>query len=197
MSNISSQAPSIPFIDSLDLNIRPNQPSKKTNRCDAQIELKTWLEKKFELEFNSERCFSATFLFVDSISREKAIAQYTNFISNLNRKIYGNAYKRFPLTKRIKNISIIEGSSSGKNYHYHSVLGNPIDRNFSDDEFIRLVSECWLSQPKSMKNRDVAVKMEKLYYFESWVGYLTKLPTKENTNGIIFQDSLDTINSYF
>ena len=193
MNNINSKANSLLLMEPSKLA----QHHNKKPHSKEQLALNDWLEKVFQIDFENERCFAVTFLFVEGISREKAIAQYTNFISNLNRKIYGNAYQRFPLTKRIKNISFIEGSSSGKNYHYHSIFVNPSDRDFSDDNFLTLVRDCWIKQSKSMKNMNVAVKMEKIYYLEDWIGYLTKFSTKENTNGIIFQDSLDIINSYF
>lgn len=196
MIEISSKANSLLLTELSNITPKLAQCYNKKPQSKEQSALNDWLDQKFRADFNNERCFTVTFIFVEGIRREKAIAQYTNFISNLNRKIYGNAYQRFPSTKRIKNVSFIEGNSV-KNYHYHSIFVNPIDRNFSDDEFLTLVRECWLKQPKSMKNSDVAVKIEKLYILENWVGYLTKFSSKENINGIIFQDSLDIVNSYF
>ena len=197
MNDTNSKANSLLLMERSNFTPKLAQHHNKKPHSKEQSALNDWLEQVFQIDFENERCFAVTFLFVDGISREKAITQYTNFISNLNRKIYGNAFKRFPSTKRLKNTSFIEGSSTGKNYHYHSVFVNPSDRDFSDDNFLTLVRDCWIKQPKSMKNINVSVKTKKIYCLEDWVGYLTKSSTKENINGIIFQDSLDIINSYF
>jgi hypothetical protein len=172
-------------------------PTEK-RRFDEQSSFKKWMTDNFYSDYENSRCFSVNFTFVTGISRELAQAQFHNFVGYLNRQIYGNAYKRFPKEKNIKLLAVIEGGgNSGKEVHYHTIIVNPKDRTFSDDEFSSMIKDCWLKQPKAMKNSDIAVKTEKLFNFDGWLSYISKPFTKDTSNDISYLDLLDIQSSYF
>ena len=166
--------------------------SVESKQFKEQQALKDWLNDNFEPDFEKSRCFSVTLLFVPDLSRQKAMATFKNFVGHLNRRIYGNAYKRFPKEKSVKIVGVIEGGdNTKKSVHYHCVMVNPYEN------FESLVKDCWLNQPKAMKNSDVSVEIVKVYDLSGWDGYLAKSGSKEKSVEVSYLDCLDIQNSYF
>lgn len=157
-----------------------------------------WMLEKFDSEYQDGRCFAVNLNFVSGISRESAKTQFRHFVSYLNRKVYGNAHNRYPKDKNIKLVAVIEGGgNTGKEVHYHSIIVNPYDRSYTDDEFTTLITGCWLKQPKAMKIPDVAVSIQNSYDLIGWINYLGKGYSKDKSNDISYLDFLDIQSSYF
>jgi hypothetical protein len=172
--------------------------STETRRLDERSAFEGWMMEKFHSDFVNDRCFSVNLTFVADINRESAQAQFKNFVGYLNRQIYGNSYKRKPKEKYIKLLAVIEGGgNTGKEVHYHTIIVNPYDRSYTDDEFSSLIKHCWLKQPKSMKNSDVAVNIKRSYTINDWIKYLAKSNTKDTSNDNSYLDFLDIQSSYF
>jgi hypothetical protein len=155
-----------------------------------RTELAQWLKENFQIEMDEGRIFAGTFLFVEGINREKAQATYHHFKRSLDREFYGKAAQRH--AKGIKHVAVLEGGpDTSKNFHYHSIFVKPIDRMFSNDEFITVIKQQWTQMLKSMRYKAIASEVVPVTDLDGWVGYLTKSATKSKDSGLCFMDTLD------
>jgi hypothetical protein len=163
-----------------------------SERGRQRMALVDWILENFQMEMDEGRVFVATLLFVEHISREKASKAYLHFKRSLDRKLYGKASERHPDRSPVKHLGVIEGGNlTGKQIHYHSIFVKPVDREISDDEFMRLIREQWMRLEKAMKNQDVAVDVERVRDLRAWVAYQTKFTTKDVGSGMSYVDLLD------
>lgn len=118
---------------------------------------------------------------IDDISSEQNFRHFRNV---LNRKVFGNGYKRF--NKQLQML-VIREVSSDKRHHLHCVVELP--RRYEFEEFVCLIRSIWLKtkfgyeqvhieKPSSQKRED------------GWLDYIMKDSTK-----VCLSKSIDYVNS--
>ena len=106
-----------------------------------------------------------------------------HFMSRLNQKVYGNAYRRYG--RRLSVLPVIEGFGNCKR-HVHLSLEQPESRSLA--EYTKLIRECWIKT--NFGNYDIDVQSQ----YGDWIGYLLKQKSKFGNDGI--QLSVDPENLY-
>ena len=120
--------------------------------------------------------YSITLTMKNSVWRDVSV-NFKHFMNRLNQKYLGNRFRRF--NEGLRVIPIIEGSEV-INPHYHCLIDNPfIDR---DDEFNRLIKECWWKTELSKPEVDI----QKTYDVNGWINYMVKMRSKSSVT-----DSID------
>jgi len=102
------------------------------------------------------------------------------FINRLNQRYLKSSYKVFK--KRLKVIPILEGNDV-IHYHYHLIIDNPY--NNRDEEFKKLIRECWRKTPLYNSSIDIKTMKDK-----GWIRYIMKSRSKKS-----IMDSIDWSNT--
>jgi len=102
------------------------------------------------------------------------------FINRLNQRYLKASYKVFK--KRLKVIPILEGNDV-IHYHYHLIIDNPY--NNRDEEFKKLIRECWRKTPLYNSSIDIKTMKDK-----GWIRYIMKSRSKKS-----IMDSIDWSNT--
>lgn len=105
--------------------------------------------------------------FLDNI---KAYGNFKHFMNFLNKKIYGNAFKRFQ--KRISVVPVLERSSEGR-LHFHLTLEKP--QRIKQKDYEVMIVECWKKTKFGHRQIDI-----QNIYSDGWNDYITKLVRKED-----------------
>lgn len=123
-----------------------------------------------------KECLSVTLTMKQVVNKEylddiKSKTNFRHFMNLLNKKVYGNAHKRFQ--KSISVLPVLEKSSDGR-FHYHLVLEQPqkIQRNVYES----LIYECWKDTKFGYNQIDI-----RNIYSSGWIDYITKFVSKEDT----------------
>ncbi len=106
---------------------------------------------------------------LDTIIAQKNLRHFLNL---LNKKIYGNAFKRYG--KRIEVIAVLETSVSDR-LHYHLAINNP-----KPDEpfyFNFLVEHLWRQTRWGYNENHIVHEAN-----SGWVDYITKLNPKDEVD---------------
>ena len=99
----------------------------------------------------------------------KAQRNFRYFMSFLNRKCFGNAWRRF--NRRVEVVPILERKN--RRYHYHTVFKVPDGKD--KQEFLGAVIECW------RKTRFGYISHYAHHVIDrGWVGYITKFRSSED-----------------
>lgn len=104
------------------------------------------------------------------LTREIAEKNVSHFLNILNKKIYGNASRRF--NKKINVFSVFEGGDKNKQLHIHMTMDVPehVDR----DKFVSLVSELWIKTDFGNRN----MYIQDIYEINGRHQYMLKKRTK-------------------
>ena len=105
---------------------------------------------------------------------------FRHFRNRINKKLFGNAAKRFHTFTPI--VALIEKSLSGR-YHYHCVIDRPA--RISCAAFEHIVSTQWANTPFGYTEIDFQHEID-----SGWIAYITKRSQKSN-----FGDSIDWLNT--
>jgi len=131
--------------------------------------------KDYAKSFDITNCFAVTLTMkqrvnnksLDNISSSQNLRHFLNV---LNKKCFGNAYKRF--NKRLRVLPSLERSSDGR-WHYHLILENPYLDNPS--KFERMVEFAWFKTDYGYRKIDIQYKANK-----GWGDYITKFNHRDN-----------------
>ena len=118
---------------------------------------------------------------IDKISAERNFRYFRNM---LNKKIFGNSYKRFG--KQLKMLVIREVSNTQR-LHLHTIIEKP--KNIILERFIYFVRLCWSKTLFGYTEVDIQQPSNQ-YRVEGWFKYIMKRNQK-----IDFSDSIDLENS--
>ena len=171
--------------------INPFQHHSPVNERERQAFIQ-WIIEHFQMEIAQQRLFAGTFLFVEGVNREQGEQAYRHFIRTLDRRIYGKASERHSDRRPFKHVAMMEGGGiTGRQVHYHSLFVNPIDRDYSEEQFKRLLQSEWSQLRLAMKNPDIAARIERVYDLEGWVSYQCKFHTKDRSEGASLLEMVD------
>jgi len=131
--------------------------------------------KDYAMDFDPTNCFGITLTMkqrvdnksLDNISSSRNLRHFLNV---LNKKCFGNAFKRFD--KRLRVFPCLERSSIGR-WHYHLVLENPFPSN--PMKFERMIESAWFKTSYKHRRIDIQHKVNK-----GWGDYITKLDHRDN-----------------
>lgn len=138
------------------------------------IELKESI-KSFANDFDLTNCLAVTLTMkqrvnnkaLDNISSSQNLRHFLNI---LNKKCFGNAYKRF--NKKLKVFPSLERSSDDR-WHYHLILENPFPDN--SIRFERMIEYTWFKSNYGYRHIDI-----KRHINEGWGDYITKFNHRDN-----------------
>lgn len=99
---------------------------------------------------------------VQMLTAEEARKNFRHFMSRLNRSMYGNGPKCHYV------IPVLEGMATGKNLHYHCVMGNFREEK-SHEEIVEAIRNAW--QKTSFGNEQIDLQ---IMYGDDWLNYITK-----------------------
>jgi len=104
--------------------------------------------------------------FDGNLTAEQAWRQWERFCKYLNRKLYGNAAKRYDKTLLI--LATLEGEISCKHLHIHAAIGC-IDRDYSFEKLAALINATWREMKWAKHETDI-----RQYRDTGWLGYILK-----------------------
>ena len=115
--------------------------------------------------------------------REQILQDGRKFVRILNKKVCGNAYKRFKT--RLDLVMVLEGKKSNVDPHLHLAIGVPKNRNIKKvaqciEKAIRLSGEFQIENPLYKPTHTASSSEEKFRYKialindEGWIKYITK-----------------------
>ena len=131
--------------------------------------------KNYVENFDPTNCFGVTLTMkqrvdnksLDNISSSRNLRHFLNV---LNKKCFGNAFKRFD--KRLRVFPSLERSSTGL-WHYHLVLENPFPSN--PMKFERMIKSAWFKTSYKHRHIDIKHKVN-----AGWGDYITKFDHRDN-----------------
>ena len=131
--------------------------------------------KEYVEGFDLTNCFGVTLTMkqrmnnksLDGISSSQNLRHFLNV---LNKKCFGNAYKRFD--KRLKVFPSLERSSDGR-WHFHLILENPYPNN--PMKFERMIEFTWFKTSYGYRHIDVRHRIN-----NGWGDYITKFDHRDN-----------------
>jgi hypothetical protein len=131
--------------------------------------------KDYVENFDPTNCFGVTLTMkqradnksLDNISSSRNLRHFLNV---LNKKCFGNAFKRFD--KRLRVFPSLERSSIGR-WHYHLVLENPFPSN--PMKFERMIESAWFKTSYKHRHIDIKHKVN-----AGWGDYITKFDHRDN-----------------
>ena len=131
--------------------------------------------KDYAMDFDPTNCFAVTLTMkqrVDNKSLDNITSSQNlrHFLNVLNKKCFGNAYKRF--NKRLRVLPSLERSSDGR-WHYHLALENPFPIN--PMKFERMIESAWFKTSYKHRHIDIKHKVN-----EGWGDYITKFNHRDN-----------------
>jgi hypothetical protein len=138
------------------------------------MELKETI-KDYVKNFDLTNCFGVTLTMkqrVDNKSLDNITSSQNlrHFLNILNKKCFGNAYKRF--NKRLRVLPSLERSSDGR-WHYHLTLENPFPSNAI--KFERMIESTWFKTSYGYRRIDIKHSIN-----EGWGDYITKFDHRDN-----------------
>ncbi len=101
----------------------------------------------------------------------KSSKNFKDFLNRLNKKVYGNIYKRFG--KSVSVVPVIEKSFEGR-YHFHLILEKP--KHISQNTYELMIVGCWKETRFGYYEVDI-----RNIYSSGWSDYITKFVSKEDT----------------
>ena len=131
--------------------------------------------KDYVNDLDLTNCFAVTLTMKQRVNN-KSLDNITSsqnlrhFLSVLNKKCFGNAYKRF--NKRLRVLPSLERSSDGR-YHYHLTLENPYPDN--PMKFAQMIEFTWFKTNYGYRKIDIQHKVDK-----GWGSYITKFDHRDN-----------------
>jgi len=137
--------------------------------------------KEYVKDFDTNNCFGVSLTLkqrVDqkSINNDISSQNLRHFLNVLNKKCFGNSFKRF--NKRLRVLPVLERSSTGR-YHYHLTLQNPfIDK---PDKFESMINFTWFNTNYGYRHIHIHRNVNK-----GWNDYITKLNTGGEVDWINF-----------
>ena len=105
------------------------------------------------------------------LTKDNARQNVVHFLNVLNKKVYGNASKRF--NKKVFVVPVIEGGTQNKQLHLHMTVVVP--ERFERDDFITLISDTWT---KTNFGNSV-MKIQDVYNLNGRHNYMFKRKTKD------------------
>lgn len=134
-----------------------------TVRYDKRLQTQTF---DWMLQYEEHLTHACTFTFEQfggGLTAEQAWKQWEKFCKYLNKKIYGNAFKRHGKTLLI--LATLHGEISFKNLHIHASIGC-VDKSFEFEELKAIINTAW----REMKWATHAGKI-KSYRNAGWIDY--------------------------
>ena len=147
-------------------------------------EYRKWIEIKkvnnpLNITFTQKQRVNGQIL--DNIS---SVQNFKHFKNKLNKKVFGNGYKRF--NKQLEMLVIHEGTNQIR-HHLHCIIEQP--KRFGFDEFVSLIETEWLST-KFGYNRIHVEKPTSPERVDGWLNYIMKDRTKiDLSSSIDFENS--------
>jgi hypothetical protein len=142
---------------------------------------KTKIENPLLVTFTLKQMIQVYNEFGSHLVKGNRITYETNFrhfMNRLNKKVYGNASKRFE--KRLKVLAIIEGGVGGIRYHYHGVIQTPPHLlNSSLNEKTKFINDSWKETRWGYNINDVRYPSTEDGGVEGWIHYITKSRSKQ------------------
>jgi len=113
-----------------------------------------------------------------------SVQNFKHFSNLLNRRIFGNAFKRFG---RKLSMFVISETGAWQRHHLHVVIECP--QHLTVEEFIALVLACWLSTRFGYHEHHFEVPADRQRR-DGWITYCLKKRTKTD-----LASSIDWVNS--
>lgn len=104
------------------------------------------------------------------LDEEKSVKNFRHFLNRLNKRVYGNAHKRFK--KSISVIPVLEKPFYGR-FHYHLILEKPA--HIHQNTYELMIKECWKKTRFGYYEIDI-----RNIYSSGWIDYITKFASKED-----------------
>ena len=103
-----------------------------------------------------------------SINNDISSQNFKHFLNVLNKKCFGNSFKRF--NKRLRILPVLERSSNGR-YHYHLTLQNPFPDN--PDKFEQMINLTWFNTNYGYRHIHIHRNMKSISHFNIYLNILT------------------------
>ncbi|MDR6420254.1 hypothetical protein J2801_002505 [Paraburkholderia phenoliruptrix] len=103
---------------------------------------------------------------VQRLTEIGAKENFRHFVKRLNASVYGSAAKRYG--KTVYLIPVIEGAATGKQLHYHCMMGN-FREGAQDGAVASSIRDAWLQTHFGNYQIDV-----QRMYSDGWIDYITK-----------------------
>jgi len=131
--------------------------------------------KDYVNNFDLTNCFGVTLTMKQGVDNKSldninSSQNLRHFLNILNKKCFGNAFKRFD--KRLRVFPSLERSSTSR-WHYHLALENPFPSN--PMKFERMIESAWFKT--SYKHRRIEIKHK---VNAGWGDYITKFDHRDN-----------------
>ena len=105
------------------------------------------------------------------LDQEKSVTNFRHFLNLLNKRVYGNAHKRFK--KSVSVIPVLEKPFYGR-FHYHLILEKPT--HIPQNTYELMIVDCWTKTRFGYYEVDV-----KNIYSNGWTDYITKFVSETDT----------------
>jgi len=137
--------------------------------------------KEYVKDWDMNNCFGVSLTLkqrVDhkSINNDISSQNLRHFLNVLNKKCFGNSFKRF--NKRLRVLPVLERSGTGR-YHYHLTLQNPFIDN--PNKFESMINFTWFNTNYGYRHIHVHRNVN-----EGWNDYITKLNTGDEVDWMNF-----------
>ena len=131
--------------------------------------------KEYVKDFDTTNCFGVTLTLkqrVDykSINNNISSQNLRHFLNVLNKKCFGNSFKRFD--KKLRVLPVLERSSKGR-FHYHLTLQNPFPNN--PNKFESMINHTWFNTNYGFRHTYVDMNID-----QGWNDYITKFSTSDD-----------------
>jgi len=131
--------------------------------------------KDYVNNFDLTNCFGVTLTMKQGVDNKSldninSSQNLRHFLNILNKKCFGNAFKRFD--KRLRVFPSLERSSTSR-WHYHLVLENPFPSN--PMKFERMIESAWFKTSYKHRRIDIQHKVN-----AGWGDYITKFDHRDN-----------------
>ena len=131
--------------------------------------------KDYAMDFDATNCFGVTLTMKQRVNNKSLDSigcseNLRHFLNVLNKKCFGNAFKRFD--KRLRVLPSLERSSDGR-WHYHLTLENPYPSN--PIKFERMIESTWFKTSYGYRHIDIKHSIN-----EGWGDYITKFDHRDN-----------------
>lgn len=116
------------------------------------------------------------------LTPENASRNLRHALNRINRRFYGNGYKRKPEQYRLLVIATLEGKNTDKRLHYHLQIGH-LPANTTTDELHTAIADAWGVTDFADRQIDVQA-----LYGTNWLTYITKEIGNADTDCVDWQN---------
>jgi len=153
-------------------------------KCTLNNQIRTYLQSKKVVNPLNVTFTQKQYVNGQRIDDPSSEQNFRHFRNVLNRKVFGNGYKRF---NRQLQMLVIREVSSDKRHHLHCVIEQP--QKYEFEEFVSLIHSVWSVTKFGYKQIHIE-KPSSQQREDGWLDYIMKDYTK-----VSLSTSIDYVNS--